>query len=431
MEPSCSKKCGAADLNPLRQPDILQHVLSYVPGEWLFLSTVCSWWRERYAKLSAITVAKTTDRAAYKSIVVCVPQTTLCSSAFASPSRLRLAHQHGLELTAVGDQFAAGRHADIDTLLAAHELGMAYGRSVLLGAARAGAVPRVQWLYTICEPFDERTNLLVVSQAARAGSKPVLKWLKQQGVVFHENACLHAAQYNHLSTLQYLRSEGCRWDASVLSAAARNGAFELLRWAVEHGCPWAEYVVDADNNFVLAQEPDEVLNSILADAAFGGSIELLEWLKQQLPELQYNESVMLSAAAAGQTAMCDYLYTDGCPWTSEACEMAGFYDHDQTLRWLREHGCPFDAAAVAVKAADRGMGVKVIAYLFQQGLLDAALLTQMLRVAGAMNNLAVVQWLRQHGAEWPAVLRNEALPQSWHGPTLAWARAEGCASPLQ
>jgi hypothetical protein len=431
MKSACAKKRAATDSNPLRQAGILQHVLGYVgPGHWLFLSTVCSSWLEIYTSLATVTVAKVRLYGAYEESTLCVPKMTLFSSALASPSRLKLAHQYGLKLVPDHCEYAAGRHADIDTLAAAQELGMQYSNATLYGAA--SAVHKLAWLYAMCGPQHSSTTGAVATHAARAGSITALIWLKcTQGCVFDKYTCLAAAEGNQLPALQNLHSEGCCWDVSVLSAAAVNGAFELLRWAVEQGCPWQNFDCDRDGNFVLAADPNMSLTDILGDAAYGGNIELLEWVKQQQPQLHYDDSVMCGAARGGHVVMCEHLRSNGCEWSSGACETAASCDHVDALHWLRESGCPFDAAAVAVAAADWGTGVEVMAYLLAEGLLTGALLTEMLKYAGAMDKLAVVQWLRQQGAEWPAVLRNEELPQSWHSATLAWARAEGCTSPLE
>jgi hypothetical protein len=61
-------------------------------------------------------------------------------------------------------------------------------------------------------------------------------------------------------------------------------------------------------------------------------------------------------------------------------------------------------------------------------MLNAELLTDALKLAGSRNKLLAAQWLRQHDAQWPAVLRHGA--QQWFGDTLVWARAEGCTSPV-
>jgi hypothetical protein len=70
----------------------------------------------------------------------------------------------------------------------------------------------------------------------------------------------------------------------------------------------------------------------------------------------------------------------------------------------------------------------VIEYLQQLEPLTAApLLTDMLKAAGSTDQLAVAQWLRQRGAEWPARLQYGI--EQWRGATLTWARSEGCTSP--
>jgi tripartite-type tricarboxylate transporter receptor subunit TctC len=108
------------------------------------------------------------------------------------------------------------------------------------------------------------------------------------------------------------------------------------------------------------------------------------------------------------------------------CEEAAFNGHVSTLRWLQEHGCPWDAIDICASAAQGG-SVDVLVYLQQQGIESTAeALTQMLKVAGANNHLAAAQWLRQQGASWPAKLCSF---RQWSGDTLAWARAEGCTSP--
>jgi hypothetical protein len=43
--------------------------------------------------------------------------------------------------------------------------------------------------------------------------------------------------------------------------------------------------------------------------------------------------------------------------------------------------------------------------------------------------LAGCKWLRQHGAEWPAVLQNGSGTQ-WLDAAVQWARSEGCTAPV-
>jgi hypothetical protein len=98
--------------------------------------------------------------------------------------------------------------------------------------------------------------------------------------------------------------------------------------------------------------------------------------------------------------------------------------------WLREHGCPWDVSEVCSFAAGSG-AIDILDYLLEQGaVLSAEALTNALFFTGFSSELQGAQWLRQHGAEWPAVLATDSAVQ-WSADMIAWARAEGCISPAQ
>jgi hypothetical protein len=112
----------------------------------------------------------------------------------------------------------------------------------------------------------------------------------------------------------------------------------------------------------------------------------------------------------GHVSMCDYLFNKQLPLPAHnelACNTAAERGHTEALRWLHEHSCPWIATDVLATAARAG-SVAMLSYLQAEGLLDSvSTLTQLLQRAGANSRLAAAQWLR-----------------------LAWARAEGCTSPL-
>jgi hypothetical protein len=161
-------------------------------------------------------------------------------------------------------------------------------------------------------------------------------------------------------------------------------------------------------------------------AVRSGSIEVVEWLRQQ-QGVNIDATVLASAAGEGQTAMCKHLRTSGCEWTVSASLTAVCGGQLGTLRWLVEQGCPWRLHDICVTAA-WGNDTDIVDYVLEQGeVLDAELLTEALNWAGSRNNLQAAQWLRQRGAQWPAVLSTVAEPriQHWSGDILAWARAEG------
>ena len=64
---------------------------------------------------------------------------------------------------------------------------------------------------------------------------------------------------------------------------------------------------------------------LCADAAMGGHIEVLKWLR-----------------------------AEGCPWYYETCLFAVDKGHVELLRWARENGCPWHPATRDKAAAKLG-----------------------------------------------------------------------------
>jgi hypothetical protein len=408
MNTQVKKRSAANDeSNPLRLAGILQHVLAHVgPGHWYFISTVSKLWKDLYERVAS----QRTASDGYMEdgcFFMCVPKMTLCSSLFASPSRVRLqvAHDSGFHSSReqhLLDQFLAGVHADQETLVTAHELGLIqYSHHVLTGAARSGDLSKVMWLYT--EQHCKRGRDLDLSMhAAMGGSIAVLDWLKQQGVTLTGYASDSAAEYGHMHVLQYLHAEGCEKGPNVCYLDAENGDLGMLKWAFEHDYSRGGNPVDES-------------------AAASSNTEMMAWLIQQ-PGVQLTAGTMAVAAWSGNLAMCELLHENECPWDEDSCITAAKCDSADMLRWLREHGCPCNIVQAADAAACMNR-VAVLEYAAEQ-------LIDLLNTAGVNGSLAAAQWLRQQGVEWPAVLRDNNGHKHWNGKTLAWARAEGCISPL-
>jgi hypothetical protein len=182
------KRCLAESSNLLHHRGILQHILSYVgPGHWFFLSTVSSLWQDLYASLVSKVMQKSDVFGVQTAIAdfTCLPQMTLYSSVFASASRMRLAHEYGVDCSSDIFTRAAGRYGTVPIVVLARELGMEYTRATIVGAAEG----------------------------------------------------------NQLPVLQFLHAEGCPWDARVTVAAARRGDLDILRWTRAHGCDWVNTTI--------------------------------------------------------------------------------------------------------------------------------------------------------------------------------------------
>jgi hypothetical protein len=94
---------------------ILEHVFSFVPGNWLYLGGVCRAWMRSYERIGVCEICSIGRHGP------CVDstfdwRTTLMGAVFQSPARLTWAADCGVQLT--GDdqdhiQRIAGLHADV------------------------------------------------------------------------------------------------------------------------------------------------------------------------------------------------------------------------------------------------------------------------------------------------------------------------------
>eukprot|EP00953_Heterococcus_sp_UTEX-ZZ885_P017440 9761-Heterococcus_DN1.PRE.3 len=241
-------------------------------------------------------------------------------------------------------------------------------------------------------------------------------------------------------------------DAKTTLAAAVFASPARLQTAVESGLDlidngWLNLTAGhcADIDTLEAAKTrgltlDEELMKGLTDhvsywAARSGSINLLRWL-QQHHGVTSDVVTMRCAGERGHPHVCEFLLEQQCPYDATVCEFAAANGHADTLRWLCEHNFPWSEESMR-RAAALGGCVDILQYLLEHGIQwNANELTDTLSLAACRNKLAAVQWLRQQGAEWPAILQYEHMflehvfsRESWHPDIVAWARQQGCTSP--
>jgi hypothetical protein len=236
----------------LSEAGILERVLSFLPGHWLYLGGVCRAWMQSYKRMKSCDIhgisAYMRDRA-----IACDWSTTLMEAVFQSPSRVKLAvasdlkwYRDGKSSFEIKLQYHAGLYADVPTLSMAEELGLALSGATVSGAAKSGRVSTVNYLIQErdCElPLDAETV------AAKNGDIDMLECLKQNGLVFTGDTCSSAAAAGQLPTLKYVMSAlectcellpdatcgPCDWigDGS-LHDAVKSGNIEMVKWLQQH-----------------------------------------------------------------------------------------------------------------------------------------------------------------------------------------------------
>lgn len=150
---------------------------------------------------------------------------------------------------------------------------------------------------------------------------------KYQKNLFCELAC----KYGSLKSLQLLRMQGCPWSQSCTQRACKNGRLEILKWMREQQppCPWNA----------------ECCKNAAWYATFHRDLSVLRWLRSQDPP---------------------------CPWDTECMTMASWwanmYDNLEVLQWLRgqDPPCPWDEASFFM-ASRAATNLKVVRWLYENG----------------------------------------------------------------
>jgi hypothetical protein len=382
-------------MRALSNAGILKHIFTYVPGHYIFVGAVCREWKAAYVGIPDQKVRCYRAFGGGCDIIhwlVYSSKTTVLSATVASPATVRLAFDCGLQVSS-GLQVIAGLHADVKVLTLLLELGLPLSAKLVQAAALSGHLDSLQHLLCHQQCPTPLGPLKLSHFAARSGNISMLNWLKaQKWFLFHcDAACIGAAKGGQLLALQHLRSEGGRWHN----------------------------------------------RQIATDAASSGSIETVEWLRQQ-QGVVINEDTLSEAIIAGHIEMCQHLVSCGCAYSAEACNDAAVYGYIDILRWLRAVGCPWDVHEVCMQAM-RSSNFDILEFVIEQGeVLSAELLTAALNHAAIYGELQAAQRLRQLGAQWPAVLsynyrhpgETNSESTEWDDDVVAWARTQGCDSPL-
>ncbi len=244
------------------------------------------------------------------------------------------------------------------------------------GAARLGRVDIVRWL----EAYYGRhviSDKAAVDAAARGGHVPLLVWLREQEPPYQysSNTMAAAARGCHVETLRWLRGHGCNlgWSEAVTYEAASGGHMALLQYATAEGCPWGtDYMCSAAAESGQLQMLQYVLSRgcawdtgfVCEAAAYSGSLELLKYLKDHGCPCDL-QGVAEAAAEVGALDMLRYAVAEGAELNEFLMAVAARGGCLQTVRWLHEQGCPWDADAY--EAAVRAHQLDALQYLLQHG----------------------------------------------------------------
>jgi hypothetical protein len=169
----------------------------------------------------------------------------------------------------------------------------------------------------------------------RLGSLPVMQWAYEQGCPFGPDFCPTAAGRGHLEMLRWGYDElGFELDPWIFRGPAQCGHIEVLKFLRDHGCDFPQY-------------------DLLACAAMGGQIEVLEWCLENgcVPHVDH----CAHAASYGRFQALVWMRSKGLPWNQLHClRHAVQHRHWETARCIAAAVAVCDGDTLGGKPARRG-----------------------------------------------------------------------------
>ncbi len=268
-------------------------------------------------------------------------------------------------------------------------------------AGKGGCVPTISWLLECGLPLC----WMAMDAAARAGRLEAVQFLHLEcGLGLHSILFEAAAGSHNVELATWLLEVGCPTDHCAYCGAAAAADVDMLWWLVwEAGCPWREHTVcnvihewgsRTGSGWELEQAVRMLLEAgfppgdggregTMERAAAWGNLPLLRYLHEECG-VEMEHSVLAAAVDSGCVAMVEWLVDVGCPLAGEeaysmysmasrngdvdmlAClrrlgvpieagALRKVHGWAPVLRWLLEHGAPWDGEAVeeAVTAAKK------------------------------------------------------------------------------
>jgi len=147
-----------------------------------------------------------------------------------------------------------------------------------------------------------------------------------------------------------------------LGGIARGGSIELVEWAhktkkCRKNKQTAEYAAQCGHLDLLKhlrKEKWKIGSSTVMEAARGGQVKCMRYLRDEVGIRQWSPLTMAVAARHGHLEAVQYAFEQKEAWISTvACEWAAERGHLNCLKFLHEQGCPWDFQTLK-KARARG-----------------------------------------------------------------------------
>ena len=280
--------------------------------------------------------------------------------------------------------------------------GIFIGGEATYAAAESARLDVLEWLKEHHLLLDLDVMYMVQESAATNGHLAVLKLLKEIGVQDGPKITSAAAQSGDLETLKWVRELGYPWHPRTFRHVATKPGWDVLMWLREQGCPWGE--------------------GAISGAAMKGRLDVVKkWMRDLGCPLE--DFVCSCAARAGQLEMLKWFHERGCPWDQNCCAAARG-GHLEVLMWLKEEGCP-GYEKILAEARCRGF-LDIVIWATENGCYESLDDTNYCRLAAEGGHLKTLKWLREHGFPWDCHTTFGAGILG-HADVFFWAVENGCS----
>lgn len=229
----------------------------------------------------------------------------------------------------------------------------------------------VPLLITWDGPFQTVPHILcgqdLMRIAAEGGHLAVMRWLRARQPPYsvdeeqQHQVGIHVGSVGDFQMVQFLDEEKLHYAlASALCPAARNGHLPFIRWVLEDALvrAYQEWDDEFEDRWFLQSHAGVEL--LCDEAAAGGHLHVLRWLRAQKPPYQWGELTCYSAAQHGHVDVLHWLRAQHppCPWGAIACvEVLGEWLLEKQFhvkRLLREFSSSKDEELVEMAEIDGG-----------------------------------------------------------------------------
>jgi hypothetical protein len=130
------------------------------------------------------------------------------------------------------------------------------------------------------------------------------------------------------------------WLSDMFEYIAARGNLKILQCLIDR-------LQQYDQKGAHAWDPD----ACALAAACNNRVDVLEYLRDRHGCSERDKNLFENAIAYGSLRVIKYLHEHGCPWDANACTVAVEKGRLDVLKYLHEHGCPWDvhACIAAVK----------------------------------------------------------------------------------